>query len=290
MNKHHFKYMMEDIRLGLTRNKGSAIASIVLLFIALLLIGCLLLTRSFVQDAVDYVESQLAMKVYVEDGLVEDVAVILEKQNYTHSVEIETGEELIGELAFFFQGKEHLLDTFTNGSVEDAVKFQITDKSLMPVIAKELEAIKGIKKVVYPQQMAEILSKWITKMELYGTISLIIFLALAFVMVYITFHLAMYQRNRELKVKLLLGIDPRLVSLQFLLEGVLLGIAGSFLAALVVTAFHRTIFQKIQQAVPYLGSLNLSDLIGTIIIQSVIGVLLSLAASYLSTRKLIRHV
>ena len=121
-------------------------------------------------------------------------------------------------------------------------------------------------------------------------ISLIIFLALAFVMVYITFHLAMYQRNRELKVKLLLGIDPRLVSLQFLLEGVLLGIAGSFLAALVVTAFHRTIFQKIQQAAPHLGSLNLSDLIGTIIIQSVIGVLLSLAASYLSTRKLIRHV
>lgn len=282
--------MMEDIRLGLARNKGSAIASIVLLFIALLLIGSLLLTRSFVQDAVNYVESQLAMKVYVEDGLVEDVAVILEKQNYTHNVEIETGEELIGELAFFFQGKEHLLDTFTNGSVEDAVKFQITDKSLMPMIAKELETIKGIKKVIYPQQMAEILSNWITKTELYGTIAFVIFLALAFAMVYITFHLAMYQRNRELKVKLLLGIDPRLVSLQFLLEGVVLGIAGSFLAAVVVTALHRAIFQKIHQAVPYLGSLNLSDLIGVIIIQSVIGVLLSLSASYLSTRKLIRHV
>ena len=105
MNKYHFNYMLDDMQLGLKRNKGSAIASISLLFIALLLIGCLLLTRAFVQDTVHYIESQLAMKVYVEDGLVEDVAAILSKQSYTNDIEIETGAQMIEGLAISLKGK-----------------------------------------------------------------------------------------------------------------------------------------------------------------------------------------
>ena len=282
--------MLDDMKLGLKRNKGSAIASISLLFIALLLIGCLLLTRAFVQDTVQYVESQLAMKVYVKDGLVEDVAAILSKQSYTNDIEIETGAQMIEGLAFFFQGKVHLLDAFTNGSVADAVKFQVADKSLMPMIAEKLEKITGITKVVYPQQMAEILSDWIVKIELYGIISLIIFFVLAFIMVYITFHLAMYQRNRELKVKLFLGINPQLVRLQFLLEGVVLGVTGAVLAVLSMIVLYMTVFNEIQQAIPYIGQLTVLDLIIVITIQLVIGVVLSLVASYMSTRKLIEHV
>ena len=290
MNKHHFNYMLDDMKLGLKRNRGSAIASTSLLFIALLLIGCLLLTRAFVEDAVDYVESQLAMKVYVEDGLAEDVAAILDKQSYANHIEIETGAQMVEGLAFLFQGKEHLLEAFTNGSVEDAVKFQVNDKSLMPTIAENLEGITGITKVVYPQQMAEVLSKWIVNIELYGTIALIIFFVLAFIMVYITFHLAMYQRNRELKVKLFLGMNPQLVRLQFLLEGVVLGIAGAVTAIILTVALYTTVFQKIQQAIPYIGQLTVTDLIVVIIIQIIVGVVLSLAASYMSTRKLIEHV
>lgn len=290
MNRHDFKYMLDDMKLGLKRNRGSAIASASLLFIALFLIGCLLLTRAFVQDTVHYVESQLAMKVYVEDGLAEDVAAILSKQSYTNAIEIETGAQMIEGLAFFFQGKEHLLDAFTNGSVADAVKFQVTDQSLMPTIAEKLETITGITKVVYPQQMAEILSDWVVKIELYGIISLLILFGLAFIMVYITFHLAMYQRNRELKVKLFLGMNPQLVRLQFLLEGIVLGVSGAVLASLSIIVLYRTVFTKIQQAIPYIGQLTVSDLVTVITVQLVIGGVLSLAASYLSTRKLIEHV
>lgn len=290
MNKHHFNYMLDDMKLGLKRNRGSAIASTSLLFIALLLIGCLLLTRAFVEDAVDYVESQLAMKVYVEDGLAEDVAAILDKQSYADHIEIETGAQMVEGLAFFFQGKEHLLEAFTNGSVEDAVKFQVNDKSLMPTIAENLEGVTGITKVVYPQQMAEVLAKWIVNIELYGTIALIIFFVLAFIMVYITFHLAMYQRNRELKVKLFLGMNPRLVRLQFLLEGVVLGVAGAVTAIILTIVLYTTVFQKIQQAIPYIGQLTVTDLMVVVIVQFIVGVVLSLAASYMSTRKLIEHV
>ena len=80
-------------------------------------------------------------------------------------------------------------------------------------------------------------------------------------MVYITFHLAMYQRNRELKVKLFLGINPQLVRLQFLLEGVVLGVTGAVLAVLSMIILYITVFNKIQKAIPLIGQLTMSDLI-----------------------------
>ncbi len=290
MNKHHLKYMLEDTKQGLKRNRSSSIASAVLLCIALCLIGVVLLTRMFLSDTIDYIESQLAMKVYVEEGLVEQIADILQEQSYVTSVEIETGEEMINGLAFFFKGKEHLLEAFTDGSVEDAVKFQIKDESLMSMIAENLEQINGITKVIYPQRMAEMLASWLTKIEVYGTLAIVIFFVLAFVMVYITFHLASYQRNRELKVKLYLGMNPNLVRMQFLLEGLVLGLLGGIVAIGLIVVMYNIVFVKIQQEIPYIGQVSATEVFIVVCIQFVVAVAISLLASHFSTRKLINDV
>ena len=290
MNKHHLKYMLEDTKQGLKRNRSSSIASAVLLCIALCLIGFVLLTRTFLADTIDYIESQLAMKVYVEEGLVAQIANVLEEQSYVTAVEIETGNQMIDNLSFFFKGKEHLLEAFTDGSVADAVKFQIKDESLMPVIAQNLEQINGITKVVYPQQMAEVLASWLTKIEVYGTIAIIVFFILAFVMVYITFHLACYQRNRELKVKLFLGMNPQLVRMQFLLEGLVLGLVGGIGAVVIIVVVYNAVFAKVQQEMPYIGQVATGDVAIVVCIQLVVAVAISLLASYFSTRKLINNV
>ncbi|HWK22641.1 MAG TPA: permease-like cell division protein FtsX [Ureibacillus sp.] len=290
MNKQQFNYMLEDIKLGLKRNLGSTTASISLLFIALVLIGFVLLSRIFVQDAVSYVESQLAMKVYVEDGLVEDVAAILQKQSYATDVEIETGDDTMKQLAFFFEGKEHLLKAFTDGSVPDAVKFQVTDPTYMASIAENLSEVDGILRVVYPQKMAQQLSHWVDQVELYGTIVIIVFLALAFCMVFFTSRLAIYQRQKELKVKLLLGMNPKVVRYQFLLEGFVMGCIGALFSFIITGVMYSKVFLSIQHAIPYIGQLTMMNLIVVLILQGVLAIALSMTASYLCTRKMIAYV
>ena len=197
---------------------------------------------------------------------------------------------MIQGLAFFFKGKEHLLEAFTDGSVADAVKFQIKDESLMPMIAESLEQINGITKVIYPQQMAELLASWLTKIEVYGTIAIVVFFILAFIMVYITFHLALYQRNRELKVKLYLGMNPKLVRMQFLLEGLVLGLVGGIVAIALIIVVYNVVFVKIQQEISYIGQVAMTDIFIIVCIQFIVAVAISLLASYFSTRKLINDV
>lgn len=290
MNKHQISYLLEDTKLGIKRNRGSVIASVTLLFIALSLIGSILLVRAYIGEAVDYVESQLAMKVYVEDGMAEDVAGIIAKQSYAKDVQIEPGEQTIQNLAFFFEGREHLLEAFTDGSMPDAVKFQVRDTRYFELLAQNLQQVEGIQKVVYPQQMAKILTDWLYKIELYGVLAIFLFIAVAFLMVYSSFHLAMYQRSKELKIKLFLGMNPKIVRLQFLIEGFVLGLFGAGLGMAVVVMLYAFLIKSIQEAIPYLGQLNMQQVIVICTIQLGTGTLLGVVASYVSTRKLIRYV
>lgn len=288
-NKQQLRYIVDDAKLGLQRNKGSVLASVALLLIALTLIGSLLLTRAYLSDALDYVESQLAMKVYVEDGLAQDVADILARQTYTEDVTIETGQQMLEQIAFFFNGKEHMLESFTDGSVPDAVKFTVHDASYMETISEQLGDVNGIVQVVYPQQMAQLIDEALTTVERLSVATVIVFFALAFGIVYVTFHLAMYQREKELRVKLFLGMDPRVVRLQFLVEGSIIGVIGSLIAIVLTVVLYNVVFVQLQQAMPYLGSVAGSDVAVICGIQLVSGVVISLLASYMSTRVMIAN-
>lgn len=290
MNKQQIKYMLEDTKIGLKRNLGSTATSISLLFITLTLFSVVLLSRLFISDTVDYIESQLAMKVYVEDGLVEHVAEVLEKQPYAQQVTIEKGDELIKQLSFFFVGKEHLLEAFTNGSVPDAVKFYVTDVSYMQSIADNLSQTDGIVRVVYPQEMAEKLSNFMNQVELYGYTASIIFALIAFCIVQMTTRLAMFKREKELKVKLLLGMNPKYVQNQFLVEGATIGFIGITLSFVLTFIVYFKGFGVIHASFPYVGNLTAMDLIIVMSIQLIVGLIIAIGASYFSTNKWVRNV
>lgn len=286
MNKHLLKYMAEDSWQGLKRNPGSTIASVFLMALALLLIGFLLSVRLFAADAVEYIESQLSMKVYVSESVeAEAVAAVLLDKRFVADAAVEYADDTIDGLAFFFSGKEHLLEAFREGGMLDAVKLEITDKSMMDRVAADLSSIEGIAEVVYPQQMAVTLDAWVTKFEQYGTAAALLLFAVAFLMVYVTFRLSLYKRQEELTVKLFVGMDPRAVRGQFLLEGALLGLFGSALAMALTAAFQLYVLKPVQQALPFAGQLHGNEIVGVLALQLVIGVALGIAASYLSTRR-----
>lgn len=291
MNANNVRYMWQDVRQGMQRNKGAALASVALIFVAMVLVGSLLLARLAMQDTIAYVESQLSMKVYIEEGfVVEEVAQVLEKNTYIEKVEIETAEVLLDRLSLFFIGKEYLLDSFSNGAMQDAVKFQVKDVQLMSQIAESLGEMKGIEKVVYPQQMAEYLASALEKIELYGLFAIIFFFVIAFMMVYIAFHLALYQREKEIRVKLLIGANPKIVRFQFLLEGLIIGLIGSVASILMVIGVYYFVFQPVSETIQFLWKMDISTFLFVLGCQLFCGLGIGLCASYLSTRKLIKNV
>lgn len=290
MNSNMIRYVFSDAWNGLMRNKGGTIASALFIALSMSFIGIFLLIRVLVSDVTDYLNTQLSMKVYVEQSVsTDEVVQILQNKSFVKSVAVEDGDELLDRLSFFFSERAYLLEAFSGGKINDAVKLTLNDAADMTEVAKSLEQVKGIEKVVYPQELATLLQKSLTKMTLYGTLISIVLIIITFLMIYTTFHLALYRREKELKVKLLVGMNPNVLRSQFLVEGVILAAVGAILAALVVFAVYQLIFSSLDTFLPFLTAITQADFWSCLIGATAIGFIMCLCASYFATRKWIRH-
>jgi cell division transport system permease protein len=285
-----FKYYLRDAREGIARNIGAALAAAALVFMAMVLLGSLFLLRSGLADVVSYMQSQIGVKVYVDAAVnVQDVATIMDNKSFVKSVSVETREQLLTSLSGLFQGKEYLLYTFGDSDLPDAVRLELVDYELVEQIAEELRSISGITEVIYPQKLAKQVIYWSEQLSKFGALLLLLFVVMAFLTVFLAVKLALYQRFKEIRVKLLLGAKPLHVSGQFMFEGLLIGIMGSTVAAITVYVLSENVFVALEQQFAFIFHFTPSLLNGTIISMLLAGSLIALLASYLCTRRTIKH-
>ncbi|MNZ52221.1 Cell division protein FtsX [compost metagenome] len=284
-------YSTREAWVGTRRNAGAALAAAALVFAAMLLMGLLLMLRSGAEDIVRYMESQIGVKVYVEQGLdVQEVARILDDKDFVKSVEIEMREELLEGLSVFFQGREHLLASLKEGALPDAVKLELRDHKQIGDVVQELSSIQGIAKVIYPQQFAERAAYWSQQLYKYGVILLLFFLAAAFMIVFLSVNLALSRRTKEIRVKLLLGAKPLQVRGQFLYEGLFMGLGGGAAAAAALYLVSEYGLRELERHFPFVFHFSASLLYSAMGLIMLLGAALALLASFLSTRRMIKHV
>ncbi|OMF37590.1 cell division protein [Paenibacillus sp. FSL H8-0548] len=286
-----FKYYLRDAREGITRNLGAVLAAAALVFIAMIMLGSMLLLRAGVADVMKYMESQIGVKVYVDPAVdVQAVAKIMESKSFVKSVEVETSAQLLASLNSFFEGKEHLLQTFIDSDLPHAIRLELADYNLVEQTAKDLRLIPGIAEVIYPQKLATQFMYWSNQLNRFGMVILLFFVVIAFLTVFLAVRLALFQRFKEIRVKLLLGAKPTHVSGQFMFEGLLIGFIGSTAAAIAVYILSKYVFDALERQFPFLFDFTPAMLNGVMVWVVLSGSIIALLASYLSIRRTIKYV
>jgi cell division transport system permease protein len=245
---------------------------------------------SIVDDVLSYLNSQTRIKLILDPSVnTQSVADALKSRSFVRSVQIETKEETLNLMKSLFEGKPYLFQAFQAGDFPDSLLIEVANEQEAAQIAEKLKSVAGVTDVFYPQKIAQAVLVWSHAANRYGIILLVIFLLASLLTVSIAIHLALYQRQKEIRVKLLLGAKTTHVRGQFIFEGCLLGLIGSILAslaiyfifqyALVLLALH---FSTIFHFSPLRLDLSLLGIMA-------VGTLIGLMGSYYSTGKLIKH-
>jgi cell division transport system permease protein len=284
------KYYLRDAREGIQRNTGAAIATILLIFISLSITGALFLLKTSVDDVIIYLNNQVKVKVFVDPAVeTKKVVGILQSKEFAQSVEIETKEETLNQLEQFFEGKEHLFQAFYESDLPDEILLELKNKQDVAFVAEQLKAMDGITDVIYAQEFAQTVLSWSQTVNRYGAAILAVFIFASFLTVSIAINLALYQRQKDIRVKLLLGAKETHVRGQFLFEGWLLGLIGSILASFTIYVMYQYGLYQLQ--LKFSSIFDFSPLMINLTMIGVIigGSLIGLGGSYLSTRKLMKH-
>jgi cell division transport system permease protein len=141
-------------------------------------------------------------------------------------------------------------------------------------------------------------AEWLARLETLlgraravGTVLLLVLAAAAAVLVSSTLRLAIYARRDEIEIMKLVGATDAHVAAPFLLEGLILGLAGALLAVAVLAAAAGALLPRIAAALPLAGSLSRADVLPGSLVAALLagGTALGGVASALSLRRFLRR-
>lgn len=291
------KFFIKEGFNSLHKNKTMSTASISSVIAALLVIAIFFIIVMNVDYAASKLESQIEMMVYLEDDLSEAITNSIGKElksvTAVKDVQFVSKEQALKDLNKNWGDNAYLLEGLEGENpLPDGFKVTLTDPAKANNVALALESISNIERVVYGKSELEKLLKatYIIRVS-----SLAIILILVFISVFIisnTIKLTVYARRREINIMKYVGATDWFVRGPFIVEGILLGLIGSFVTTLLVGIGYYYSSEFIRNQMIGLLSVSLmpfGELISSLALLLVtVGLLIGIIGSLLSVRKFIK--
>ena len=251
------KMFLMDALKSLKRNKTITLASIITDSATLFIFGVFLLVAQTINLGVQSVESKVEIKAYLLDEITS-----AEKDNVYN---ISMGVDGVKEVTY--QTKEEAFEKFKErlgennailtGFSEDRNplpnSYVITLKEPEAAIRVE-EALKDVRGVEDVGNERETVEKIITLARLIRTIGVVIFIILVLVSLFLisnTIKLTVYSRRREIGIMKFVGATDWFIRWPFLIEGMIMGLVGGFIAVAVVYFAYNLIYVDVTKTMFY---------------------------------------
>jgi cell division transport system permease protein len=169
-----------------------------------------------------------------------------------------------------------------------SLDIQLNNPRDSEVVAEKLRA-EGFEDLGYPQQTIERLNQvtsyiiWVLR----GATAL--FLVASILLIFNTIRLSIFARRKEIEVMKLVGASDGFVRTPFLLEGLVQGLIGAALAALLVMWMNSVFMGWAQQALPFIPvSSDAVNIPLVLLVLIAVGVIVGILGSFLSVRRFLK--
>lgn len=279
---------------SIARNKWMSIASAGTVAISLFICGLFFLLVINTNQMAANLESSVEITVFLKpDAAKEQVKIagdILAKQNGVKEISYISKEKALEGLQKQFADKSNLIKAIgTNNPLPDSYKITVLKPEMVIPIAKIAEGIDGVWKVHYGKGTVEkifSIVKWVRG------IGLVLMLLLAFGALFListTIRLTIHARKKEITIMKYVGATEWFVRWPFLLEGMLLGLAGTLVASVILYFVYLGIVNSLGMALTFLPLIKDPKVILQVdAVLLAVGALLGAIGSSIAMRKFLR--
>ena len=259
-------YFFKESLTGFTRNLGTALGSIITIFLSLLINGIFMVGGSIVNKTVASVEDKVSITAYIADEAeqadIEELMATIEGMDGVASVSFTTKDQALenftesmssNEIVDQLDGQNPLpasIDVeLSNPQLVEGIADSISSDPLFAEICDEEEPADSVK---YGEKSVERLFSLTTYIRYIGIalIALLIFIALVFINN--TIRLAILARRKEIAIMRLVGASNGFIRGPFLMEGALHAIIGAVLAIVSIEAIRRFALPRVSDALAWL--------------------------------------
>jgi len=294
-----FFYTLKQGIINIFRNKWYSLASIATIGACLVMFGIFYSIVMNFQFMVRGAQENVAVTVFFEEGTSEErmqeIGSLIEKRAEVANIRFISDQEAwdsfkddyLGEYADGFPEDDNPLEGMSNYEV------YLNDVSMQKSLVTYIESIEDVREV----RQSEITANTLTDVN--GLISLVsigiivILLAVSIFLISNTVTIGISVRKEEISIMKYIGATDFFVRSPFVIEGILIGLVGSFLPLVLLYFIYNNVIDFLRDKFSVLANmlqfLTVDEIFATLIPVSIlIGVGIGFLGSFVTVRKHIR--
>lgn len=250
-------YYFREAATSLIRNSWLSIASVGTIIISLLILGSSLLLVLNVRQVASDVESSLEITVFLEEGLEQERLDEMEEEIKfvpgVAQVKFVTKEQALEDLKESFGDRAELLSGLEEDNpLPNSYVVKTREAVQVPVAARQLEELEGVEQVRYGQGVVENLLALTHWVRVWGSLALLVLGVAAVLLIATTIRMSVFARRREIGIMKMLGATNTFVRMPFMLEGMIIGLTGGLIAALLINFGYLSLLNKVMFSLPFI--------------------------------------
>lgn len=250
-------YYFREAFLSIFRNGWLSLAAAATVAISLVILGCSLLVVVNTDRLADQLESSVEISAFLKDGLEqEEIRELNDKIRFLPGVvevQFVPKEEALQEMRRSFGSRRDILDGLEDDNpLPDTFRIKTRRADQVVEVARKISSLDGVEDVRYGQGLVErlvVVTRWI---RVVGVGAMILVGAAAIFLISTTIRLSVFARRREIGIMKYLGATNWFVRFPFLIEGMVLGLLGSLLAAALVYTGYLSLVEHMARAMPFI--------------------------------------
>ena len=280
------------------RNAAVSVASVLIVWVVLLALGSLLLVLHSLDQIVALEKSRAsAISVYLADNTplssIMDFKLHLEHDPRVTAVTYVTKDQAMQRFREMPALDPQVIDSLGTNPLPASLDVTVRDIRDLGAIDQEVRSSPLVDKSPATNYEPSVIDKIVLLARVAGIAGLALIVALTGLSVFIimlTIRTAIYLRRKEIEVMKLVGATDWFVRWPFIMEGLIVGVAGAVVAVLIVGFGYRPAVQNLQSVLIFVPlSYDPSYLRLVLAAMMAFGLLLGTVGSYLGVRRFLKQ-
>ena len=248
------KFFLGEVLRNFTRNTGMQMTAIGTVAITIVLLGLFLFVRAALANVGAQLLDQITVSAYLRTDAtpaqVTAIAHFLAQDPRVASAEFVPKKQGLAELRERTKGT---IDTalLTENPLPDKFRIKARVPDDVEAVATSVRRLSGVQNVVYGQKIVQRLLQLGAVLRRVGIAVIVVFFAVAGIIIANTIRLTVFARRREIGIMQLVGATSTYIRLPFICEGLVDGLAGALLAVTLLAVARATLWPRLLEALPW---------------------------------------
>ena len=294
MRLYNITYFLREGVSSIFSHRLMSFAAMSVITACLLLMGSFSLVAVNIDKVLEDVENKNEIVVFIDESYTGEQARALESEivavDEVESAVYMTKEQALENFKKDFGDDSGILEGLDERNpLRDRFTIKLHD---IHSTKRAAEALRGIEGDANVRARSDISDRIIQVRDVVTAICAVLILILAFVSVFIisnTVNLTMFNRREEIAIMKMIGATNGFVRIPFVIEGLLIGIAGATLALFLQWAVYEYVVAAALSSISFMPNVSFGDIIGYILMMFYgVGVLVGGVGSAITLHKFLK--